>query len=77
MRNIKESIPYLAAAVIGIILFIACHRLATAERGYVAFGGEIFMLFMPWVAVGLFRPTVKEVARLVAQGKTGTARGGK
>ena len=49
----KVSIKWIALSILGIVLFMLAHKLATVERSYNAMGGEMFMLLIPffvWVA---------------------------
>lgn len=49
----KVSIKWIALSILGIVLFLLAHKLATVERSYNAMGGEMFMLLIPffvWVA---------------------------
>jgi hypothetical protein len=45
---IKKLVIYAASLAIGIILFQVTHQYATAERGYVAYGGELCFLLLPF-----------------------------
>ena len=49
----KAPVKWIAFSVLGIVLFMLAHKLATVERSYNAMGGEMFMLLIPffvWVA---------------------------
>lgn len=49
----KVPVKWIALSVLGIVLFLLAHKLATVERSYNAMGGEMFMLLIPffvWVA---------------------------
>ena len=59
-RIIRASLPYIVATTAGLLLFIVAHTHATQVRGYVAYGGELFLLFMPAVLVNFFRVTISE-----------------
>lgn len=56
---------YAVLAGIGVALFRWGHAYATRERGYIAFGGEIFFLLLP-LFVWLFWNTIKDSIRDVA-----------
>ena len=61
MRNITKAVqPYVVAVVVGLALFHAGHQHATQWRGYTAFGGELFFLFMPALIIYLIRTCAKE-----------------
>lgn len=48
----EATTVYVVAAAVGVILTVAFHGVATAQRGYEAVGGEfLFMLTPLWVAV--------------------------
>lgn len=64
-RRVGTFLFYVMLAGIGIALFQWGHAYATRERGYIAYGGEIFFLFLPlfwW----LFWQTVKDIIRDVS-----------
>lgn len=49
----KVPVKWIALSVLGIVLFMLAHKLATIERSYNAMGGEMFMLLIPffvWIA---------------------------
>lgn len=49
----KVSVKWIALSILGIVLFMLAHKLATVERSYNAMGGEMFMLLIPlfvWIA---------------------------
>lgn len=49
----KVSVKWIALSILGIVLFLLAHKLATVERSYNAMGGEMFMLLIPffvWIA---------------------------
>lgn len=45
---------YIAAVIVGAILTYWGHQVATLERGYVAIGGEMFMIPLALMAVSAF-----------------------
>lgn len=42
-RNAKDIIKYTAILAVAVIAYILAHKAGTAERGYEAVGGEIFI----------------------------------
>lgn len=49
----KVPVKWIVLSVLGIVLFMLAHKLATVERSCNAMGGEMFMLLIPffvWVA---------------------------
>lgn len=49
---------YAMTAVAGVVLWWACHLVATAQRGYEAVGGEFLFLLTPvwaWMAAEVVR----------------------
>lgn len=62
-RNKKWVIKLLSVIFVSIIAFDFLHDLGTLERGYNAFGGEIFMVLIP-IFVWLFpeiKKSIKEI----------------
>lgn len=49
-RMYKSLLRYSVLTVIGIVLYKYGAEAALAERGYHAIGGEIFFLFIPFLA---------------------------
>ena len=64
-RRVGTFLFYAVLAGIGFALFRWGHAYATRERGYIAFGGEIFFLLLP-LFVWLFWNTIKDGIRDVA-----------
>ena len=49
--------------IISVIAFIVMHKIATTDRGYNAFGGEMFMFLIPffvWIAPEV-KKSIKEI----------------
>lgn len=64
-RRVGTLLFYAVLAGVGVVLFRWGHAYATRERGYIAFGGEIFFLLLP-LFVWLFWNTIKDGIRDVA-----------
>lgn len=45
-RNAKAIIKYAVILVLALVAYIIAHKAGTAERGYEAVGGEIFIPFL-------------------------------
>lgn len=64
---IKNMIKYAILAVCGVILFIALHQAANAERPAAGVGGEALFLACPllwWVAEKTAKDALKECKRI-------------
>ena len=51
--NKKVILKWFFVFILSVVAFAGLHKLATAERGYNAIGGEMFMFLMPffvWIA---------------------------
>lgn len=46
IHNRRNIVKTLAIVGIAIVLYVFAHNLATAERGYEALGGEVFIPFL-------------------------------
>lgn len=52
-KNYKCIIKWLIVLLVSVLLYKLCHYVATLDRGYEAFGGEMFMFLIPffvWIA---------------------------
>jgi hypothetical protein len=50
MRNsVKTAIFYISLSALGVVLYILARKYATYQRGYSAYGGEVFLLALPGV----------------------------
>ena len=58
----KEVLFYLLMECVGIALYVLAHASATKQRGYVAYGGEIFLVMLPFF-VYIIRLTVSDIAK--------------
>ena len=61
--NKKMILKWFFVVVLSAGAFVGLHKLATAERGYNAIGGEMFMFLMPffvWVAPEI-KKSIKEI----------------
>lgn len=61
--NKKVILKWAFVFVLSVVAFAGLHKLATAERGYNAIGGEIFMFLIPlsvWVAPEI-KKSIKEI----------------
>jgi hypothetical protein len=56
----KKLFTYVIRQAIGILLFLTAHAYATAERGYEALGGELFLLGLP-IFIWLFGHCVNDL----------------
>lgn len=67
-RRVGTFLFYAMLAGIGVVLFRLGHAYATRERGYIAFGGEIFFLLLPlfaWLFWNTAKDTIRDVADLM------------
>lgn len=46
-RTSRAALKYAGLTLAGIALYIAAHDYATAQRGYIAYGGEVLLLALP------------------------------
>lgn len=61
-ENWKWILKWTFVFALSIVAFVVLHKLATIERGYNAYGGEIFMFLIPlfvWVTPEI-KKTIKE-----------------
>ena len=61
--NKKMILKWAFVFVLSAVAFVGLHKLATAERGYNAIGGELFMFLIPffvWVAPEI-KKSIKEI----------------
>jgi hypothetical protein len=55
----KLILLYIVLAAVGIALYVEAHAYATDWRGYVAYGGEVFLLAIPvYAAIQILRTIV-------------------
>ncbi len=54
------AVVYAALFALGVLLFYIAHAYATRERGYTAYGGEIFFVGLPLI-VWLIKSTVGDI----------------
>ena len=62
-ENKKVILKWSFVFVLSEVAFVGLHKLATAERGYNAIGGEIFMFLIPffvWIAPEI-KKSIKEI----------------
>ena len=62
-KILKKCIKWIFVLVISITAFIVMHKIATTDRGYNAFGGEMFMFLIPlfvWIAPEI-KKSIKEI----------------
>ena len=62
-KNYKCIIKWLVVLLVSVLLYKLCHHIATLDRGYEAFGGEMFMFLIPffvWIAPE-FKKSLKEI----------------
>ena len=62
-KNYKCIIKWLVVLLVSVLLYKLCHHIATLDRGYEAFGGEMFMFLIPffvWIAPE-FKKSIKEI----------------
>ena len=62
-KNYKGIIKWLVVLLVSVLLYKLCHHIATLDRGYEAFGGEMFMFLIPffvWIAPE-FKKSIKEI----------------
>lgn len=48
-KNITNIVLAAVATIVVIVIYNAAHNVATAQRGYQAVGGEIFLLVIPYL----------------------------
>lgn len=63
IKMIKKCIKWVCVLTISVIAFVVTHKIATFERGYNAFGGEVFMFLIPffvWIAPEI-KKSIKEI----------------
>ena len=61
--NKKVILKWSFVFVLSAAAFVSLHKLSTAERGYNAIGGEIFMFLIPffvWIAPEI-KKSIKEI----------------
>lgn len=61
--NKKVILKWSFVFVLSAVAFVGLHKLATAERGYSAIGGEMFMFLIPffvWIAPEI-KKSIKEI----------------
>ena len=69
VKFVKRYCVYIGIAIAIIAALIACfsilHNIATAERGYNAIGGEIFIFAVPYIIYAIHRNTkdTKEIIK--------------
>ena len=76
----KKAIKYAILTVCGVILFIALHQAANAERPAAGVGGEVLFLACPllwWAAVKTVKDPLKECKRIWLEIKSERGRGKK
>ena len=44
----KKAIVFIALSIIGVMLYTVAHVYATIDRGYIAYGGEVLLLTLPF-----------------------------
>lgn len=62
-KNYKCIIKWLIVLLVSVLLYKLCHYVAILDRGYEAFGGEIFMFLIPffvWIAPEI-KKSIKEI----------------
>ena len=62
-KNLKFIIKWAVVLLVSVLLYKLCHHIATLDRGYEAFGGEMFMFLIPffvWIAPE-FKKSLKEI----------------
>jgi len=63
---------YIALTAIGVLLSLAAHVYATAERGYEAIGGETLFILLPvmwWLAEQMVRDFIEDFrSAIVSEG---------
>ena len=61
--NKKVILKWFFVFILSVVAFVSLHKLATAERGYNAAGGEMFMFLIPffvWIAPEV-KKSIKEI----------------
>lgn len=62
-ENKKVILKWFFVILLSVVAFLGLHKLATAERGYNAIGGEMFMFLIPlfvWIAPEI-KKSIKEI----------------
>lgn len=62
-KNLKFIIKWVVVLLASVMFYKVCHYVATFDRGYEAFGGEMFMFLIPffvWAAPEI-KKTIKEI----------------
>jgi hypothetical protein len=67
-RIVKPILIYAVSTFAGVFLSCLLHQHATEERGYVAYGGELVPLLLPFF-VWLFRSFARDIAALLKEEK--------
>lgn len=76
----KKAIKYAILAVCGVILFIALHQAANAERPAAGVGGEVVFLVLPfiwWIVKRTVKDLLREYKRIWLEIKSERGRGKK
>lgn len=67
--NKKMILKWSFVFVLSVVAFAGLHKLATAERGYNAIGGEMFMFLIPffvWIAPEI-KKSIKEIKDVLSR----------
>ena len=68
-ENWKWILKWFLVGVLTVGAFVVFHKLATIERGYNAFGGEIFMFLIPffvWI-IPEIKKSIKEIKDVLSR----------